>query len=27
MVAEAIMKAYFTAERASTVAVYENQLS
>ena len=26
-VAEAIMKAYFTAERASTVAVYENKLS
>ena len=26
-VAEAIMKAYFTAESASTVAVYENQLS
>ena len=26
-VAEAIMKAYFTAQRASTVAVYENQLS
>lgn len=26
-VAEYIMKAYFTAERASTVAVYENQLS
>ena len=26
-VAEAIMKAYFTAETASTVAVYENQLS
>ena len=26
-VAEAIMKAYFTAERASTVAVYENMLS
>ena len=27
MVAEAIMKAYFTAQTASTVAVYENQLS
>ena len=27
MVAEAIMKAYFTTQRASTVAVYENQLS
>ncbi len=27
MVAEAIMKAYFTSESASTVAVYENQLS
>ena len=27
MVAEAIMKAYFSAESASTVAVYENQLS
>ena len=26
-VAEAIMKAYFTAQRASTVAVYENKLS
>jgi len=26
-VAEAIMKAYFTAQRASTVEVYENQLS
>ena len=26
-VAEAIMKAYFTTERASTVAVYENRLS
>ena len=26
-VAEAIMKAYFTAERASTVDVYENRLS
>ena len=27
MVAEAIMKAYFTTQRASSVAVYENQLS
>ena len=26
-VAETVMKAYFTAQRASTVAVYENQLS